>query len=151
MVLSFEKSVDRLLHVGVQMDWIYDFHVPAFFQFKQCLANIFHGVAEIFAAVRCHQDQFFPVSCRSKSIFLARIQTKSRNQFGDFLRLRLPAHELQRVNDRVAGYLDNAFINPFAQKILFRPFCRREMQVGGNAGYAAIDLFGEGLPFVMSP
>ena len=66
MVFVFEKPMDRFLHVWVQMDGINDFHVAALCQFDQCLANIFHGFAEIFAAVRCDQDKFIHVIVRSR-------------------------------------------------------------------------------------
>ncbi len=54
-----EQPVHRFLHIGIQMHRINDLNISASCQFQQSPANLFHGLAEIFPAMRCDKDQPF--------------------------------------------------------------------------------------------
>ena len=53
----YQKPADRFLHVGIEVDRVDDFHVPARGQRLNRLADILDRLSKIFTSMRSEQDQ----------------------------------------------------------------------------------------------
>ena len=54
---AVQQSVDRFLHVWVQVDGVDDFHIAARCQLFEGGANIFKWLSKILASMSSHEDQ----------------------------------------------------------------------------------------------
>ncbi len=102
-------------------------------------ANIFEGFAKVLAAVGGDQDQAWRVF---------RFHSQALQQGCCLSIRRQPGDHLQGIDHRVAGHDNTLFRDAFTQQVLACPTGGGEVQVGDHAGNAAVDLFGEGLPFI---
>jgi hypothetical protein len=125
------------------MHRIDDLHISAFAKFQQGAADIFHRLAKVLAAVGSDEDEF--ANCHFEDCYYLEQSPASSQIFW----LGLFRHELQRIDDRIACHFDDALVYTFIEQVVLRPLCGCKMQISDHACHTAIDLLGEGLPFVV--
>ena len=131
-----EHAVHCLDDIGVGVHREQDRHVIARGDAGEGVRDIVHAAAEIFAAVRGHQDDALARETLRDTVEPAGERRVCRE---------LGARRVQRVDDGVAGDVDRRGRDILAAQRLGGGFGRREMLVGDRRDDAAVHFLGPGL------